>query len=91
MPSCAARVTAGEPFSLRVASDTALCEAAYAEDLVLLCSAFVVGQAWNWSLGLRARLGRSSTVCVGRLAMRQRMPRGVAPRHFPCQRMWRRS
>ena len=50
--SCAARVVAGEPFSLRVASDTALCEAAHTQGLVLLCSAFACGPGLELELGL---------------------------------------
>lgn len=49
--SCAARVIAGDPFSLRVASDTALCEAAHTEGLVLLCSAFACGPGLELELG----------------------------------------
>ena len=49
--SCAARVIAGAPFSLRVASDTALREAAHTEGLVLLCSAFACGPGLELELG----------------------------------------
>lgn len=50
--SCAARVLAGAPFSLRVASDSALCEEAHAQGLVLLCSAFACGPDVRLELGL---------------------------------------
>lgn len=41
--SCAARVVAGSPFALSVATDTALCTEAHCEGIVLLCSAFPRG------------------------------------------------
>ena len=41
--SCAARVVNGAPYALRVSSDTALCEEAHCEGLVLLCSAYPCG------------------------------------------------
>ena len=41
--SCAARVIDGAPFSLQVDENTALCEEAHSEGLVLLCSAYACG------------------------------------------------
>ena len=76
--SCAARVVAGEPFSLRVASDTALCEAAHTQGLVLLCSAFPlrVGRGWSSSSASRVRRGTSSTGSGGRATLCcRRLPR----------------
>ena len=81
--SCAARVTAGEPFSLRVASDTALCEAAHAEDLVLLCSAFVCGPGLELELGLEGEAWEIQHCLRWQTGYEaEEMPRGVAPRHF---------
>ncbi len=80
--SCAARVMRGSPFSLRVASDTALCEEAHSQALVLLCSSYATGP------GLELRLG-----CEGEAWELQHMQRwrrdcpppepvGPAPTHF---------
>ena len=52
--SCAARVTAGAPFSLRVAGDTALCDLAHASGLVLLCSAYPTGTGLEIELDAEA-------------------------------------
>ncbi|KOO32933.1 ferredoxin (2fe-2s) [Chrysochromulina tobinii] len=41
--SCAARVVSGSKFSLAVDSDTALCDEAHVEGIVLLCSAYPRG------------------------------------------------
>ena len=41
--SCAARVCSGNAFSLRVSDETALCDEAHADGLVLLCSAYPTG------------------------------------------------
>ena len=49
--SCAARVVSGAPFSLRVASDTALCEEAHTLGLVLLCSTYAVGPGVELRMG----------------------------------------
>ena len=49
--SCAARVKAGAPFSLRVASDTSLCDEAHAVGIVLLCSAYACGPGLELQLG----------------------------------------
>ena len=45
--SCAARVLGGSKFSLAVDADTALCEEAHVDGIVLLCSAFPRGYASN--------------------------------------------
>ena len=49
--SCAARIVTGPPFSLRVASDTALCEEAHTLGLVLLCSTYAVGPGIEIKIG----------------------------------------
>ena len=52
--SCAAKIVSGAPYSLRVASDTALCDLAHARGLVLLCSAFATGPGLEIELGAEA-------------------------------------
>ena len=49
--SCAARVVAGAPFSLRVDGCTALCEEAHGLGFVLLCSSYAVGPGLELALG----------------------------------------
>ena len=41
--SCAARVVGGDKLSLAVSSDTALCDEAHVDGIVLMCSAFPRG------------------------------------------------
>lgn len=52
--SCAARVRSGAPFSLSVMPDSALCEEAHLEGVVLLCSAYVCGPGVELELDYEA-------------------------------------
>lgn len=67
--SCAARVRCGNPFSLRVADDSALCEEAHVEGVVLLCSSYVSGPGLEldldadelaWDIQHRKRFSRDA-------------------------------
>jgi ferredoxin len=49
--SCAARVVDGEPYTLRVEENTALCTECHTEGIVLLCSAFPCGPGLELALG----------------------------------------
>jgi ferredoxin len=77
--SCAATVISGAPFSLQVAGDSALCEEAHSEQLVLLCSARVCGpgvelrlgsegEAWEIQHSLRWRRDAIVSTASSRLA-----------------------
>ncbi|KAL3907854.1 MAG: hypothetical protein SGPRY_010026 [Prymnesium sp.] len=42
--TCAARVISGNPYTLRVSEQTALCDLAHSEGVVLLCSSHAMGK-----------------------------------------------
>ena len=84
--SCAARVTGGQPFSLQVASDTALCELAHSRphNLVLLCSAFVCGPGVELELGCEGEAWevQHSIRWQSDAPLPQPLPLGEAPVHY---------
>ena len=70
--SCAARVLAGAPFSLKTESATALCDEAHGAGLVLLCSSFVCGE------GLELQLDENAEAWEMQHCLRWQRPRPAA-------------